>query len=64
MIEFNWKQYLHLTSDIENAVDKMISMTMWFMVHKVSEEEFLHYKHQLYSVIDNEIQAEWVKNIY
>ena len=53
------KKYLHITPEIEIAIDKMVSMTMWFMAHKVSEEEFKHYKTQLYSVIDNEIQAVW-----
>ena len=48
---------LHITPEIEEAIEKMISMTMWFMVHQVSEEEFKHYKTQLYNVIDNEIQA-------
>ena len=53
------KEFLHITPEIEEALEKLVSMTMWFMVHKVSEKELKHYKKQLYSVIDNEIQATW-----
>ena len=58
------RKYLHITPDIEIAIDKMISMTMWFMVEQVSEKELKHYKEQLYNVIDNEIQSVWVSKIY
>jgi len=58
------KKYLHITPEIEIALEKVVSMTMWFMVHQVSEKELLHYKEQLYTVIDNAIQAEWVKWVY